>query len=177
MSNSANKVVLAYSGGLDTSVILKWLEDTYQCEIVTFTADIGQGEEVAPARAKAEAMGVNVFPGFAAAEVLYDADGRVTGVATSDMGIGKDGEKKDSYTPGYELLGKYTVFAEGVRGNLGDAGFDVGKLSDKDITELVAQAIKLAQGPQAFLENLPGYSDGTVIPVKMVKINNGCETD
>ena len=58
MSNSANKVVLAYSGGLDTSVILKWLEDTYQCEIVTFTADIGQGEEVAPARAKAEAMGV-----------------------------------------------------------------------------------------------------------------------
>ena len=58
MSNSVNKVVLAYSGGLDTSVILKWLEDTYKCEIVTFTADIGQGEEVAPARAKAEAMGV-----------------------------------------------------------------------------------------------------------------------
>jgi argininosuccinate synthase len=58
MSNSVNKVVLAYSGGLDTSVILKWLEDTYQCEIVTFTADIGQGEEVEPARAKAEAMGV-----------------------------------------------------------------------------------------------------------------------
>ncbi|MGD8555836.1 MAG: argininosuccinate synthase [Chromatiales bacterium] len=58
MSNSVNKVVLAYSGGLDTSVILKWLEDIYQCEIVTFTADIGQGEEVEPARAKAEAMGV-----------------------------------------------------------------------------------------------------------------------
>ncbi|MEJ2347139.1 MAG: argininosuccinate synthase [Gammaproteobacteria bacterium] len=53
-----NKVVLAYSGGLDTSVILKWLEDTYGCEIVTFTADIGQGEEVEPARAKAQAMGV-----------------------------------------------------------------------------------------------------------------------
>ena len=52
------KVVLAYSGGLDTSVILKWLEDTYGCEIVTFTADLGQGEEVEPARAKAEAMGV-----------------------------------------------------------------------------------------------------------------------
>ena len=48
---------------------------------------------------QAEAMGVNVFPGFAAAEVLYDADGRVTGVATSDMGIGKDGQKKSSYTP------------------------------------------------------------------------------
>ena len=52
------KVVLAYSGGLDTSIILKWLEDTYGCEVVTFTADIGQGEEVEPARSKAEAMGV-----------------------------------------------------------------------------------------------------------------------
>lgn len=53
-----NKVVLAYSGGLDTSVILKWLEDVYSCEVVTFTADIGQGEEVEPARAKAEAIGI-----------------------------------------------------------------------------------------------------------------------
>ncbi len=53
-----NKVVLAYSGGLDTSVILKWLQDTYQCEVVTFTADLGQGEEVEPARLKAQAMGV-----------------------------------------------------------------------------------------------------------------------
>ncbi|WP_422138465.1 argininosuccinate synthase [Endozoicomonas sp. ALC020] len=52
------KVVLAYSGGLDTSVIAKWLEDTYQCEVVTFTADLGQGEEVEPARAKAEALGI-----------------------------------------------------------------------------------------------------------------------
>jgi len=52
------KVVLAYSGGLDTSIILKWLQDVYNCEVVTFTADIGQGEEVEPARAKAEAMGV-----------------------------------------------------------------------------------------------------------------------
>jgi argininosuccinate synthase len=52
------KVVLAYSGGLDTSVIVKWLQETYQCEVVTFTADIGQGEEVEPARAKAEALGV-----------------------------------------------------------------------------------------------------------------------
>ena len=52
------KVVLAYSGGLDTSVILRWLEDQYQCEVVTFTADIGQGEEVDPARAKAQALGV-----------------------------------------------------------------------------------------------------------------------
>ncbi len=53
-----NKVVLAYSGGLDTSVILTWLKDTYNCEVVTFTADLGQGEEVEPARAKAEKMGV-----------------------------------------------------------------------------------------------------------------------
>ncbi|MEM7094802.1 MAG: argininosuccinate synthase [Actinomycetota bacterium] len=53
-----NKVVLAYSGGLDTSVILKWLEEEYDCEVVTFTADLGQGEELDPARAKAEAMGV-----------------------------------------------------------------------------------------------------------------------
>ena len=59
MSKAAvNKVVLAYSGGLDTSVILKWLEDEYQCEVVTFTADIGQGEELEPARAKAEKYGV-----------------------------------------------------------------------------------------------------------------------
>ena len=52
------KVVLAYSGGLDTSIILKWLEETYGCEVVTFTADIGQGEEIEPARAKAQAMGI-----------------------------------------------------------------------------------------------------------------------
>ncbi len=57
--SGVNKVVLAYSGGLDTSVILKWLEQTYGCEVVTFTADIGQGEELEPARAKAKAMGVN----------------------------------------------------------------------------------------------------------------------
>ena len=53
-----NKVVLAYSGGLDTSIIAKWLQETYNCEVVTFTADIGQGEEVEPARAKAEAVGI-----------------------------------------------------------------------------------------------------------------------
>ncbi|NNJ90036.1 MAG: argininosuccinate synthase [Gammaproteobacteria bacterium] len=57
-STEVNKVVLAYSGGLDTSIILKWLKDVYDCEVVTFTADVGQGEEVEPARAKAEAMGI-----------------------------------------------------------------------------------------------------------------------
>ena len=62
--SDVKKVVLAYSGGLDTSVILKWLQDTYQCEVVTFTADIGQGEEVEPARKKAIALGIkpeNIF--------------------------------------------------------------------------------------------------------------------
>lgn len=56
--SEVKKVVLAYSGGLDTSVIVRWLQDTYHCEVVTFTADIGQGEEVEPARAKAEALGI-----------------------------------------------------------------------------------------------------------------------
>jgi len=58
MANDVKRVVLAYSGGLDTSVILKWLQQTYQCEVVTFTADLGQGEELEPARAKAKLMGV-----------------------------------------------------------------------------------------------------------------------
>ena len=67
---------------------------------------------------KAEALGVEIYPGFAAAEVLYNEDGSVKGVATGDMGIGKNGEPKDGYMPGMELLGKYTFFAEGVRGSL-----------------------------------------------------------
>ena len=52
------KVVFAYSGGLDTSIILKWLQETYDCEVVTFTADLGQGEELEPARQKAEMLGI-----------------------------------------------------------------------------------------------------------------------
>ncbi len=87
MSN-INKVVLAYSGGLDTSIIVKWLQETYGCEVVTFTADIGQGEEIEPARAKAAAMGVKeiyiedlterfvsefVFPMFRA-NALYEGE-------------------------------------------------------------------------------------------------------
>jgi len=86
--SAIKKVVLAYSGGLDTSVILKWLQDTYRCEVVTFTADIGQGEELEPARAKARAMGVReifvddlreefvrdfVFPMFRA-NALYEGE-------------------------------------------------------------------------------------------------------
>jgi flavin-dependent dehydrogenase len=68
---------------------------------------------------QAEALGVEIFPGFAAAEVLYDGQGRVKGVATGNMGVGKDGEPTDSFQLGMELLGKYTVFAEGARGHLG----------------------------------------------------------
>ena len=58
ISSDVNRVVLAYSGGLDTSVILQWLKDEYECEVVTFTADLGQGDELEPARLKAVEMGV-----------------------------------------------------------------------------------------------------------------------
>lgn len=68
---------------------------------------------------QAEALGVNIFPGFAAAEVLYNDAGEVVGVATGDMGISATGEQKGSYTPGYELRAKQTIFAEGCRGHLG----------------------------------------------------------
>jgi electron-transferring-flavoprotein dehydrogenase len=68
---------------------------------------------------QAEGLGVEIFPGFAAAEVLYNADGSVKGVATGNMGVGKDGEPTDSFQLGMELLGKYTIFAEGARGHLG----------------------------------------------------------
>src|SRR6187399_3078826 len=67
---------------------------------------------------KAEALGVEIYPGFSAAEVLYDGNGAVRGIATGDMGVGRDGKPKDSFTRGMELLGKYTLFAEGARGSL-----------------------------------------------------------
>src|SRR3954447_10612471 len=67
---------------------------------------------------KAEALGVEIYPGFSATEVVYGEGGEVKGVATGDMGIAKDGSHKDSYTRGMELLGKYTLFAEGARGSL-----------------------------------------------------------
>ena len=67
---------------------------------------------------KAEALGVEIYPGFAAVEVLYDEKGAVRGIATGDMGVAKDGSHKSSYTRGMELVGKYTLFAEGARGSL-----------------------------------------------------------
>ncbi len=67
---------------------------------------------------QAEELGVEIFPGFAAAEVLYDDSGAVRGVATGDMGIGKDGEPTDNFEPGVELIGRQTIFAEGCRGSL-----------------------------------------------------------
>jgi electron-transferring-flavoprotein dehydrogenase len=69
--------------------------------------------------AQAESLGVEIYPGFAAAEVLYGDDGSVKGVATGDMGVGRDGSHLDNYAPGMELHGKYTLFAEGCRGQLG----------------------------------------------------------
>ena len=68
---------------------------------------------------QAEALGVEIFPGFAAAEVLYDEKGAVRGVATGDMGVGRDGQPTEHYQQGMELLAKYTIFAEGARGQLG----------------------------------------------------------
>ncbi|MBI5110757.1 MAG: electron transfer flavoprotein-ubiquinone oxidoreductase [Rhodovulum sp.] len=68
---------------------------------------------------KAEALGVEIYPGFAAAEVLFGDNGEVVGVATGDMGVGRDGQPKDTFTRGMELRGKYTLFAEGARGHLG----------------------------------------------------------
>ncbi|MDR0258424.1 MAG: NAD(P)/FAD-dependent oxidoreductase, partial [Comamonas sp.] len=68
---------------------------------------------------QAEALGVEIFPGFAAAEVVYNEDGSVKGVATGNMGVGKNGEPTGEFQLGMELHGKYTIFAEGARGNLG----------------------------------------------------------
>ena len=79
---------------------------------------------------QAEALGVEIFPGFPAAEVLYGDDGAVKGVATGNMGVGKDGEPTENFQLGMELLGKYTVFAEGARGNLGKQLIEKFKLDE-----------------------------------------------
>jgi electron-transferring-flavoprotein dehydrogenase len=79
---------------------------------------------------KAEALGVEIYPGFSASEVLFDDKGAVIGVATGDMGIGRNGELNDSYTRGMELRGRYTVFAEGARGHLAKRLIQRYKLAD-----------------------------------------------
>ncbi|MDT8990974.1 electron transfer flavoprotein-ubiquinone oxidoreductase [Curvibacter sp. APW13] len=80
---------------------------------------ISLGEVTRWLATQAESLGVEIFPGFTAAEVLYNEDGSVKGVATGNMGIGKDGQPTENFQLGMELLGKYTVFAEGARGHLG----------------------------------------------------------
>jgi electron-transferring-flavoprotein dehydrogenase len=79
---------------------------------------------------QAESLGVEIYPGFAASEVLYNDDGSVRGVATGNMGVGRDGEPTDAFQPGMELLAKYTLFAEGARGHLGKQLIDRFKLDE-----------------------------------------------
>src|SRR5690349_2519866 len=85
-------------------------EGTYVLSLANFTRWLAQ---------QAEGLGVEIFPGFPAAEVLYDDDGSVKGVATGNMGIGKDGNPTENFQLGMELHGRYTIFAEGSRGHLG----------------------------------------------------------
>ena len=91
---------------------------------------------------QAEAMGVNIFPGFAATEVLYRDDGAVSGVATGDMGVGSDGEPKPTFEPGYDLQAKYTIFAEGCRGHLGKQLMHRHGLQDDSATQHYAIGLK-----------------------------------
>ncbi|PTT76616.1 electron transfer flavoprotein-ubiquinone oxidoreductase [Pelomonas sp. HMWF004] len=91
---------------------------------------------------QAEGLGIEIFPGFAAAELLYDEQGRVKGVATGNMGLGKDGEPTDHFQLGMELLGKYTVFAEGARGHLGKQLLAKYKLTEGKDTQTYAIGIK-----------------------------------
>ncbi len=91
---------------------------------------------------QAEELGVNIFPGFAASEVLYNEDGSIKGIATGDMGVGADGEQKSTYTPGYELHAKYTVFAEGCRGHLGKLVMEKFNLQAESDTQHYAIGLK-----------------------------------
>ncbi len=91
---------------------------------------------------QAEALGVEVYPGFAAAEVLYDETGAVRGIATGDMGIGKDGKPTDDYMPGMELLAKQTIFAEGCRGHLTKTLFEEFDLREGKDPQTYAIGIK-----------------------------------
>src|SRR6185312_9624328 len=91
---------------------------------------------------QAEALGVEIYPGFAAAEVLYGEDGRVAGVATGNMGVGKDGQPTENFQPGVELRGTYTLFAEGCRGSLTKTLFERFHLRDGVDPQTFALGIK-----------------------------------
>jgi electron-transferring-flavoprotein dehydrogenase len=105
---------LTQTGGLRTP---NWILPT--CFVNHGNYVVSLGNVVRWLGQRAEELGVEIFPGFAAAEVLYDELGAVRGVATGNMGIGKDGKATENFQPGVELLGKYTLFAEGSRGHLG----------------------------------------------------------
>src|SRR3954462_12174009 len=91
---------------------------------------------------QAEELGVEIYPGFAGAEVLYDESGRVRGVAPGDMGIGRDGEPTDRYTPGVELIARETLFAEGCRGSLSKTLIERFRLRDRSDPQTYAIGIK-----------------------------------
>ena len=131
---------------------------------------------------QAEGMGVNVFPGFAAAEVLYD-DGAVAGIATGDMGVDATGEHKGTFTPGYELRARHTIFAEGCRGNLGKQliarfGLDEGRgtqhyaIGLKELWDVAPAAAQAGQGhPHPGLAARP--PDRRVLPVSPGRQSGG----
>ena len=111
--------------------------------------------------AQAEALGVEIYPGFAAAELLYGDKGEVVGVATGDMGVGRDGKPKDRFTRGMELRGKYTLIAEGARGSLAkqliakfplDAGRDPQKfgIGLKEVWQIDAAKVQARAGAAQF---------------------------
>ena len=111
---------------------------------------------------QAEALGVEIYPGFAGAEILYDDKGAVRGVATGDMGVGRDGQPTDAYAPGMELVAKYTLFAEGCRGHLGkqlEAKFALRAESDPQTYGLGVKELWEVQ-PEHFEKGLVVHSAG-----------------
>ncbi len=112
--------------------------------------------------AKAEALGVEIYPGFAAVEVLFDQDGAVAGIATGDMGVAKNGAHKDSFTRGMELRAKYTLFAEGARGSLTKIllkRFDLAK--DRDVPKFGIGLKEIWQvAPEKHVPGLTQHSFG-----------------
>ncbi|MCJ2035130.1 electron transfer flavoprotein-ubiquinone oxidoreductase [Methylobacterium sp. J-068] len=118
--------------------------------------------------AKAEELGVEIYPGFPAAEVLYDGAGTVVGIATGDLGIGKSGEPRDDYTRGMELRGKYTIFGEGARGSLTKTLIDRFKLNAHSDHQKYGLGVKeLWQlAPDRFQAGLVQHTMGWPLPNK-----------